>query len=547
MKINKHVEHYLDQWKNGDIVFNKERILLAQYLEKHVFPREDIHFHDEHIDNCIKFIEKWYFPLRDFQKFLIAFIFLYYKEDDALFYEEYLIMMARGAGKNGLFSGILHYLSSPLHNVNNYNISLVANKEQQAKISFEEIYRAIDGEPALENMFYRTKLMIESTRTGSIIQYHTSNAKTKDGLRDGAVLYDEIHMYENFDVVNVFSSGLGKVKNPREFYVGTDGYVRDGLLDKFKERAMNILKGEELEDSLFPFICRIDTPEEVDNPGVWSKANPMFEGEMNDYGKTLRRKVYRQYQNIKTNPSSREEFVTKRMNLPEVDLQKSVASDEEMESTKRPLPDTHGMPGVFALDFASVRDFAAVGALFKYNETKDYIWKTHSFAIKDYLDKAQLAPPIHEWADDGLLTILDEPSINPSHIVEWFVRMRDEYDINVIVADNYKMEFIRPLLEAEGFEIVIIRAPRSVHGLLAPRIEDAFANHNIIYGDNPLMRWYTWNVFVNIKKDGNKEYLKKDEHRRKTDGFMAFVNAMYKAGEILDIAEEDFMLDELVF
>lgn len=547
MIVNKHVTHYLEQWREGNIIFNKERILLAQHLEKHVLNRDDIYFHEEHISNCINFIERWYFPLRDFQKFLVAFIFLYYKEEDALFYEEYLIMMGRGGGKNGLMSGVLHYLSSPLHNIKNYNVSLVANKENQAKISFEEIYRAIDGEPPLEHLFRRTKMVIESESTGSIVQYHTSNAKTKDGLRDGAVLYDEIHMYENFDVVNVFSSGLGKVKNPREFYVGTDGYVRDGLLDKFKERAMNILKGEELEDSLFPFICRIDTPEEVDNPGVWSKANPMFEGEMNDYGKTLYRKVYRQYQNIKTNPSSREEFVTKRMNLPEVDLQKSVASDEEMESTKRPLPDTHGMPGVFALDFASVRDFAAVGALFKDNETKDYIWKTHSFAIKDYLDKAQLAPPIHEWADDGLLTILDEPSINPSHIVEWFVRMRDEYDINVIVADNYKMEFIRPLLEAEGFEIVIIRAPRSVHGLLAPRIEDAFANHNIIYGDNPLMRWYTWNVFVNIKKDGNKEYLKKDEHRRKTDGFMAFVNAMYKAGEILDVAEEDFMLDELVF
>lgn len=542
-----HVEHYLNQWKNGDIVFNKERILLAKYLEAHVLNREDIYFHEEHINNCISFIERWYFPLRDFQKFIIAFVFLFYKEDDALFYEEFLIMMGRGGGKNGLMSGVLHYLSSPLHGVKNYNVSLVANKEEQAKISFEEIYKAIEGEPPLEHSFKRTKMRIESEATGSVIQYHTSNAKTKDGLRDGAVLYDEIHMYENFDVVNVFSSGLGKVRNPREFYVGTDGFVRDGLLDKFKERAMNILTGKELNDSLFPFICRIDSVEEVDSPAVWSKANPMFEGELNDYGKTLHRKVFRQYQNIKTNPSSREEFVTKRMNFPEVDLQKSVASDEEMEATKRLIPDTSGMPGVFALDFASVRDFVAVGALFKDNEAGDYIWETHSFALKSYLDKAKLSPPIHDWADYGLLTIVDEPSINPQHSVDWFVRMREKTGINIIVADNYKMEFIRPLLEAEGFEIVIIRSPRAIHGLLAPRIEDAFANHKIIYGNNPLMRWYTWNVFVNIKKDGNKEYLKKDEHRRKTDGFMAFVNAMYLAASHLDSHEQEFMLDLIDF
>ncbi len=546
IKVNEHVLHYIEEWRTDKIVLNKERVLLINYLETHIFTRDDIYFDNEMIEDCIKFIEKWYFPLRDFQKFIIAFIFLYYKEDRALFYEEFLIMMARGAGKNGLFSGVLHFLVSPLHNIPNYNVSLVANKEQQAKISFEEIYRAIEGEPPLENMFYRTKMLIESLKTGAVIQYHTSNAKTKDGLRDGAVLYDEIHMYENFDVVNVFGSGLGKVKNPREFYVGTDGFVRDGLLDKFKERAMKILNGEELNDSLFPFICRIDDVSEVDNPAMWSKANPMFEGELNEYGRTLYRKVYRQYQNISTNPSSREEFVTKRMNLPEVDLQRSVASDEEMAATNRPIPDTSAMPGVFGLDFASLRDFAAVGALFKDYDTGNYVWKTHSFALKNYLDKAKLEPPIHEWEREGLLTILDEPSIGGQPIIDWFVDMREETGINIVVADNYKMEFLRPMFEEEGFEVVTIRGGRAVHGLLAPRIEDAFANHKIIFGDNPLMRWYTWNVYVNIDKSGLKSYLKKDEHRRKTDGFMALVHAMYKAADILDVEEMDFVLDDLI-
>jgi hypothetical protein len=40
--------------------------------------------------------------------------------------------------------------------------------------------------------------------------------------------------------------------------------------------------------------------------------------------------------------------------------------------------------------------------------------------------------------------------------------------------------------------------------LLAPRIEDAFANNHIIFGDNPLMRWYTNNVLVKTNGDGNK-------------------------------------------
>ncbi|MEI2537021.1 terminase large subunit, partial [Acinetobacter baumannii] len=100
------------------------------------------------------------------------------------------------------------------------------------------------------------------------------------------------------------------------------------------------------------------------------------------------------------------------------------------------------------------------------------------------------------------------------------------------IADNFRMEAIRPLLVAEGFEIEVIRNPKAIHSLLAPRIEMAFANEQIIFGDNPLMRWYTQNVLVVIKGDGNKIYEKKEPVRRKTDGFQSFVHALYRADEI---------------
>lgn len=58
------------------------------------------------------------------------------------------------------------------------------------------------------------------------------------------------------------------------------------------------------------------------------------------------------------------------------------------------------------------------------------------------------------------------------------------------------------------------------------------------------MRWYTQNVLVVIKKDGNKVYEKKEPVRRKTDGFQCFVHAMFRADEI---QENEFILDEIDF
>lgn len=549
---NKHVDEYIKLFKTGEIELNKERILLIAYLEKYILTRDDLYFDDEMHENFISFAEKWYFPLQPFQKFITAFVFLFYKEDDAVFYEQFLWLMARGAGKNGLISALSHFFLSPLHGIDRYNVSIVANHEKQAKTSFKEIYDTIGSREVLEDMFYRTKVEIMSYDTKSIVQFHTSNASTKDGLRDGCVIYDEIHSYATFDTVNVFSSGLGKVPNSREFFIGTDGYVRDGFLDKTKERAMEILEGRELEDPLFPFICKIDDPSEVDQSEKWGKANPMFEGVLSSYAKGLFKKVKTQHRQLKTNPSGRQEFITKRMNLPEVDLEKSVASwDEIMRTgfeedlkTPREIPDLNYKTCVGGLDYGRIKDFAAVGLLFKVGE--DYVWKTHSFARKGFLDTVKLEAPIKDWENDGLLSIVDGPVIEIHHIVNWFVEMREIFGVNTIVADTFRLDLVKKALEDEGFTLLYIRNPKAIHALLAPRVETIFAKHNLIFGNNPLMRWYTNNVYVKTKPDGNREYLKKDEFKRKTDGFQAFIHALWQADNILT-DEIDFMLADIKF
>ncbi|HEC2222338.1 TPA: terminase large subunit [Staphylococcus delphini] len=533
---NVHVDNYVQLWKTGKILLNKERILLIAYLEKHILSRDDLYFDEEQIENFIKFTEKWYFPLQSFQKFIVPFVFLFEKEGNFLFYEQFFITLGRGGGKNGLITALSNYFISYLHGVPNYDISVVANSEDQAKTSFEEAYNMIERN-GLEDMFYLTKLVITDTETKSRFRFRTSNAGTKDGGREGCVIYDEIHRYEDSETVDVFSSGLGKVKWPREFFIGTDGFVREGFLDKLKERSMSILNGESPDDRLFPFICKLDDPHEVDNPDMWEKANPMFSKPMSDYAKGLFRKVKNQYNEMSYSPTKRQEFMTKRMNLPEVDLEKVVAPWEEILATNRPFPQLEHKQCIGGLDYASIKDFAAVGLLFR--EGEDYIWKSHSFVRKGFLDAVKLKAPIHEWEEQGLLTIVDEPSIDPLHIILWFDKMRETYGLEKVIADNYRMDLLRPLFEEYGIDVEIIKNPRAIQSLLAPRVETMFANHHIIFDDNPLMRWYTNNVAVKIKPDGNKEYLKKDEVRRKTDGFHALVHALYRADELLEVDLND--------
>ncbi|WP_249659397.1 terminase TerL endonuclease subunit [Lysinibacillus fusiformis] len=546
MISNKYVDEYIQLYESGQSKLNKERIMLIEYLQEHVLSRDDLFFDDDMIEKCIRFGEKWYFPLQPFQKFLIAFVFLFFKKNGRVFYRKHLWMLGRGGGKNGLISVVTHFLIGPHHGIREYNVSIVANSEEQAKTSFDETYNVIGRNSILKSMFYRTKEKITSNKTDSILKFRTSNGETKDGLRDGAVVFDEIHQFESNKDVRVHISGLGKKKNPREFYIGTDGYVRDGFLDKQKEKAMKVLSGEARPNALFPFICKLDDEKEVDEIESWEKANPMLCHPRSEYAQGLFDTIFEEYEDLEDDPTNREEFMTKRMNCPVTDLERSVAKWEEILATNREMPDLHGREAIGAIDFASIRDFAACGLLFR--ENGDYVWKTHSYARKEFVDKyysyskkqdAEMAgkrkfAPIREWEEQGLLSVVEGETIDPNLVVSWFVEMRNYYDIKKVIGDNFRMEVLKPLFEAEGFEVEIIRNPRAIHSLLAPRIELAFANRQIIFEDNPLMRWYTNNVLVVIKKDGNKEYQKKEPIRRKTDGFQAFVHAIYRADEVAE-------------
>lgn len=144
MKTPQYVTEYIEKYKSGKVIFNKQRKKLVSFLENDILQRDDLYFDEKKIEDYIKFSEKWFFPLQDFQKFISCFVFLYEKETGDPYFSEFFITMARGAGKNGYISTLGAFFMTPLHGIPKYNMSVVANSEKQAKISFEEIYDMIE-------------------------------------------------------------------------------------------------------------------------------------------------------------------------------------------------------------------------------------------------------------------------------------------------------------------------------------------------------------------------------------------------------------------
>ena len=58
MKIPKHVTDYIEKYKSGNVIFNKERIRLVSFLEDNILQRDDLYFDYQKIEDYIKFSEK---------------------------------------------------------------------------------------------------------------------------------------------------------------------------------------------------------------------------------------------------------------------------------------------------------------------------------------------------------------------------------------------------------------------------------------------------------------------------------------------------------
>ncbi len=531
-KYHPYIDDYIHMIESGEINACEEQWQLVDFV-KWKLEQPGVVIDAEAIEKSIETPAKYFpFDLFAWQRFCNAFIYGVRYESGKLMFNRFLIEIGRGAGKNGYISYNSFYMMSGHHGIKNYDIDIVATSESQAKTSFDDVYNVLDSPEyakRLKKVFYKSKVLLQHRGTKSKMEYNTSNARTKDGKRSGVVIFDEIHEYDDYSNIKVFTSGLGKKKDPRTFYITTDGYVRGGVLDDLKAEAKMVLNKELPESTLFPFICKLDKEEEVNDINMWEKANPSFR-----YNEHLQDEMKQEFHDMQINSALRIEFMTKRMNLPMEDSRKEVASYEDRLATNQPIPDElAGAECIGAVDFAQIRDFCSVGIFMKANGKR--YWLQHTFMHHSAPKLQDINKDIIQIAiEKGLLTVVHDESIKAEHVVNWMLKMNKTYRIKKVSMDLYRASILKEAFETAGFEVGIVRRGPATHSKLAPLVEEMFIQKTAVFGDDPLMRWYVGNVYKEEKDNGNVEYKKIDKDKRKTDGFFAFLHALNFDDEIAE-------------
>src|SRR5699024_10780006 len=225
---------YAEQAIKGKIKVSKKNIQSAQRhlddLEKQGTDDFPWIFSEETGHRPVRFIEKFCKPSKgDFgqltaqpwQHFVVGSLYGWVHKDTGVRrFREGLIFIGRKNGKSTLVSGLSLYSFSK-DGENGADVYLLANTKQQANIIFDEAKAMIKKSPKLRKQFRAKRDVINFDKTISKIEPRASDSEKLDGLNTHLGVFDEIHEFKDYKLINVIKKSRGSRKQPLILYITT--------------------------------------------------------------------------------------------------------------------------------------------------------------------------------------------------------------------------------------------------------------------------------------------------------------------------------------
>lgn len=531
-KIPAEVQNYITLVEIGPHRCCKEQHSLVAYIQK-VFESEDLYVDEEQLRHYLSLAK--YFPFKKlfpWQEFLIALWDCTYKADGTPRWKTLFSMLGRGAGKDGTIAFDAFAAVSPYNPVGHYDVDICANNEEQAMRPVLDIIETLEipgTETKLNKFYYHTKEVVQGRRNKGCIKGRTNNPKGRDGMRSGKTIFNEVHAYQNYDNIKVFITGQGKVAQPRVGIFTSNGEVNDGPLDDYLARGRRILFEGEPDNGFLPFICCLESKEQVHDPANWYMANPSLA-----YMPHLLQEIEDEYRDWCDHPEQNADFLTKRMGIRAGFKEVSVTDYEKVLATKKELPDLTGRACTVGIDYAELSDWAAVNLHFRIGNERHDI--NHAWLCSKSKTLPRVKAPWRKWAQEGHITVVEDVSIHPDLLAQYIADAAKKYNIRMLALDHYRWTLISESLRKIGFDaadktrVKLVRPSDIMQ--VEPVIQECFDRELFHWGDNPCLRWAVNNT-KRVRSSraagvdtGNFIYAKIEALSRKTDPWMALVSSM---------------------
>ncbi|MED1305349.1 terminase [[Bacillus thuringiensis] serovar konkukian] len=413
-----------------------------------------------------------------------------------------------------------------------------ATKAEQSKIVWNEIKAQMNGCEDLKGKFNIAYGKIQHSKTDSFISALSKDAgKSGDGLNVQCGIIDEYHAHTTSEIYDVLVSGSGARSNPLMMIITTAGFNLSNPCYRVEYQYVSKILDPNIDienEEYFVMVNELDKDDEITNPEVWEKANPILCSY--EEGRSF---LKGELQSALDVPEKMRNYLTKNMNrwvdMKEngyMDMQKWKDCKETVE-----LSDLKGMECTVGVDLSAKIDLTSVD--FEFKKDDKYIVISHSFMPEDTLHEKRKTDkvPYDLWIQQGWITTTPGAVVDYEFIKKHIKNMEKEnkFKIKEICADPWNATQFMQDMEADGYTMVEIRQGMATLSGPTKDFREQVYQKKVIHNNNPVLNWAVSNAIT--KQDANENImLDKSKTTERIDPIAAVINShvrcMLNSGEM---------------